>query len=212
MLPSGWARFPLGRQRVEELEAAIEDVISRALPEDLPWDSAEPYRRMLRKELGNSITQAQDADANAIYLPVAKAAGMIVPASIVEAEFTSPAGEDPFDPLTSLLLEVEADQKVVEVDGRPGIRSVTTLLNLNDPESVSSSQVMYAIKRDDDGHWLAMSFTVVWDSAESAKFAEVLVEFFDAVMTTFRWTGPGMKSLASTNFNTVPGSTNRKGS
>ena len=52
------------------------------------------------------------------------------------------------------------------------------------------------MSRDEtDGEWLVLSFSTVWNSEESERLAEALVFFFDAVMTTFRWAGPGANPL-----------------
>jgi hypothetical protein len=52
--------------------------------------------------------------------------------------------------------------------------------------------VTYVVSRDEAvGDWLVLSFSTGWSSRDTERLAETLVEFFDAVMATFRWTGPG---------------------
>jgi hypothetical protein len=51
---------------------------------------------------------------------------------------------------------------------------------------------VYVVSRDEaDGEWLVLSFSAVWNSPRTERLAETLVDFFDAVKSTFRWTGPG---------------------
>lgn len=193
LLPPGWARFPTGDGRARELDEAVEAVVTRALPDDLPRDTAEPYRRMLRDRLRATIGEAGSAGASAVYLPYAPVDGVIVPASVVEVELTADAGTDPLAVVSSILTDGYEESEVLEVDGRPAARVVATLVDVQregDWPVVSSRQILYAISRDEaEGEWLALSFSVIWNSPESELLAEALVLFFDAVMTTFRWVG-----------------------
>lgn len=195
LLPPGWARFPTGPERTRELDDAIEEVVARALPDDLPRDTAEPHRHLLRDRLRTTLEGARDAGSGAVYLPTEPMNGTIVPASITELEFTSDPGSDPVVVATGILADGYEQSELVEVDGRPGVRVVATSHEVEregDWPVVSTRQVLYAISRDEaEGAWLAMSFSTVWSGHDSERLAEALVYFFDAVMGTFRWAGPG---------------------
>ena len=41
---------------------------------------------------------------------------------------------------------------------------------------------------EDDTRWVTVGFSTLADGDPKGAFADVLVELFDAVMTTFRWT------------------------
>ncbi len=206
LLPPGWARFPIGDGREQELDAAIDEVVARALPGDLPRDSAEPLRRMSRERLRSSLRSAGDEGASAVYLPIAPADGVLVPASIVELEFTSDPGSDPADVVAEVLLADFDEREVLEIDGRPAARIAVLQRDVDQGEGLpplTTRQIVYAISRDDlGGEWLALSFTVIANSDGSERLAEALVLFFDAVMTTFRWAG----DENSQDRPTVPGS------
>ncbi|MFC8801349.1 hypothetical protein ACFT2C_26760 [Promicromonospora sp. NPDC057138] len=195
LLPPGWARFPTGEGRARELDHAIEEVVARALPDDLPRDSAEPHRHLLRDQLRRTLDGARDAGSGAVYLPTEPMNGTIIPASITELEFVSDAGSDPVAVATSILADGYEESDLVEIDGRPGVRVLATSHEVQaegDWPMVSTRQVLYTISRDDvEGEWLAMSFSTVWNSHDTERLAEALVLFFDAVMGTFRWAGPG---------------------
>lgn len=209
LLPPGWARFPTGEGRARELDEAIEQVVARSLPDDLPRDSAEPHRRMLRDKLHETLADAREAGSGAVYLPTEPMNGVIVPASITELEFTSDVGKDPVVVATSILTDGYEESELVEIDGRPGIRVSSTTHEVQhegDWPEVSTRQVLYVISRDDaEGAWLALSFSTIWNSHETERLAEALVFFFDAVMGTFRWAGPG-SDLQLPQVRTVPGS------
>jgi hypothetical protein len=209
LLPPGWARFPTGEGQQRELDDAIEQVVARALPDSLPRDSAEPYRHMLRDELHKSLADARDAGTGAVYLPTETMEGVFVPGSIAEIEVVSDAGTDPTQIVTSILSDGYEESDLVELDGRPGIRVVHTEHGMrrdDDFPELSVRQVLYAVSRDEaDGEWLILSFTTVWNSENTERLAEAMVFFFDAVMTTFRWAGPGTNILNLPE-RSVPGS------
>lgn len=209
LLPPGWARFPTGEGQQRELDDAIEQVVARALPDSLPRDSAEPYRHMLRDELHKSLADARDAGTGAVYLPTETMEGVFVPGSIAEIEVVSDAGTDPTQIVTSILSDGYEESDLVELDGRPGIRVVHTEHGMRRDEDfpeLSVRQVLYAVSRDEaDGEWLILSFTTVWNSENTERLAEAMVFFFDAVMTTFRWAGPGTNILNLPE-RSVPGS------
>lgn len=199
LLPPGWVRFPTGDEFARELDEAIDEVVARAVPDDLPRDSAEPYRRILADGLRDSLTDARTAGAGAVYLPTEPMNGVMIPASLTEVELVSDAGADPLAVAAEVLVEGYEESELVEVDGRPGVRLLDTTLETDqgdDLPPVSTRQVVYVVSRDEaDGEWLVLSFSTVWNSEESERLAEALVFFFDAVMTTFRWAGPGANPL-----------------
>ncbi|MCF4121048.1 hypothetical protein L1785_08640 [Antribacter sp. KLBMP9083] len=209
LLPPGWARFPTGEGLQRELNDAIEQVVARALPESLPRDKAEPYRHMLRDELHKILGEAREAGTGAVYLPTEPMEGVHIPASIAEVEVVSDAGTDPARIVTSILSDGYEESELVELDGRPGIRVVHTEHGMkrdDDWPELSTRQVLYAVSRDEaDGEWLVLSFSTVWNSENTERLAEALVFFFDAVMTTFRWAGPGTNILNLPE-TSVPGS------
>jgi hypothetical protein len=164
---------------------------------------------MLRDQLHKTLASARDAGSGAVYLPTEPMNGTIVPASITELEFTSDAGSDPVAVATSILADGYEQSALVEIDGRPGVRVLATSTDVQqdgDWPVVSTRQVLYAISRDEaEGAWLALSFSTVWNSHDTERLAEALVLFFDAVMGTFRWAGPGT-DLSNLPERKVPGS------
>ncbi|GAB4086061.1 hypothetical protein GCM10028784_26910 [Myceligenerans cantabricum] len=197
--PPGWVRFPTGPDQVRELDEAIEEVVRRSLPDDLPRDSVEPHRHLMRDALRGTFTEATEAGAGAVYLPTEPLNGIMTPCSVTEAEIVSDAGSNPVEVAASILTEDYDESELVEVDGRPGARVATTSHDVRhdgDFPEVSTKQVVYVISRDDaEGDWLVMSFSTVWNSEEGERVSEALVIFFDALMSTFRWAGPGARPL-----------------
>lgn len=193
LLPPGWARFPTGALREKELDAAVDEVVARTPSGD------DALRDALRSAFA-------DAGIGAVYLPTAPVAGMAVPASITEAELFGETGRSAAEVAAQVLGE---PAEPVDLDGRPGARVVRTRHDVHREggRPVSSTrEVTYVVSRDEvAGDWLVLSFSTRWDSPGTERLAATLVDFFDAVMATFRWTGPGA-SPVSLPERTVPGS------
>ncbi|MFI2365269.1 hypothetical protein [Promicromonospora sp. NPDC019610] len=210
LLPPGWARFPLGEGRGKERDAAVDEVVARALPEDRalgggPQDTGvAAHRELLRAALrvalagtstGTSTGTSIGTSTGAVYLPTVPIAGIAVPASITETELFGEVGRSPADVAERVLGRTHDTCEAVDLDGRPGARVVRTGHDVHREggrPARSTREVTYVVSRDEAaGDWLVLSFSTGWTSRDTERLAETLVEFFDAVMATFRWTGPG---------------------
>lgn len=138
---------------------------------------------------------AAGATPGVVYLPTEPIAGMAVPASITETEILGDRRADPAVVAADVLGTGYTVSGPVDLDGRPGARLTNTVHDVHregDRPTVSTRQVVYVVLRDeDDGDWLVLTFSTSWSSRGTERLAETLVEFFDAVMATFRWRGPG---------------------
>lgn len=200
LLPPGWARFPTGPDRKDELDDAIEHVVARALPDQSPDQNLDRAAE-LRDSLRATFVGAGDAESTAgagpgvVYLPTEPVAGMAVPASITETEILADRRLDPVEVAADVLGAGYAVSGPVDLDGRPGARLTNTVHDVHregDRPPVSTRRVVYVVSRDEaDGDWLLLTFSTSWSSRGTERLAETLVEFFDAVMATFRWRGPG---------------------
>lgn len=158
----------------------------------------------------------------AVYVPTERMAGIAIPASITETELFGVVGPSATEVAASLLDDIQErdaqesgtqESTVVDVDGRPGARLASTLEEAPDEAgrtAAATRQVTYVVSRDEaEGDWLVLSFSTTFStgpgSGPSEQLAETLVDFFDAVMATFRWTGPGADPVNLPE-RTVPGS------
>ncbi|MFE7506892.1 hypothetical protein [Promicromonospora sp. NPDC057488] len=210
LLPAGWARFPTGDGRGHQLDDAVDQVVARTFPDPFPDPAARADADSHRKVLRDSLREAFGAaGTGAVYLPTATMAGMAIPASIVETELFGVVGQSPVEVAASILGDAHEESSSVELDGRPGVRLASTVGEVAwaDGRPVAGTrQVTYVVSRDEAaGDWLVLSFGAVWDTPGTERLAGVLVEFFDAVMATFRWTGAGAEPVGLPE-RTVPGS------
>lgn len=195
LLPSQWDQVPL-RQGTEEAVRRILDTAFSRLPADAPQDKIGPYKRELERRFRSAVAQAQQGKALDLYLPVKPTEDVNLGASIVVSETLLPRREqgqaEPADLAVQLLSRdgVEnADLSSGEIDGALAVRREH--IADADPErgaELASRRVEYIVSvPDDPRRWFVAAFSTVGGGDPRDELAEALVEWFDAVMATFRW-------------------------
>ncbi|WP_229703620.1 hypothetical protein [Streptomyces albiflavescens] len=161
------------------------------LPAGFPKDDIPKARLQLTKELKQTVRQARNSDGLTLYLPVERMHGMLIPASFVASEpLGAPAGNiEPEAVLIDLARDAE-EASARELDGTAAVRILQKLPA--DPDKgveVPSWRVQYTvpITHSVPAQWLTFSFSTLTTPDMDIEFTETLVELFDAVMTTFRW-------------------------
>lgn len=200
VLPPGWAQIPLD----DRAAGAVARLVDRAfadLPSDVPPDTAASLRRRLELHLRSTLTSARTNGATELYLPTERMGGVLVPASFVVAEVdpgTGPGapgpGDDGHDLVTGVLARLIAaaeDARATEVDGAPALRTESRAAGAPERQlgiQAATRRVDYLLAvPDHPGRWLAVSCTILEAADDDEDLAGLLVELFDAVMTTFRW-------------------------
>ena len=189
VLPPGWERIP-ARQGAEDAIKAILDHKFKELPPDLPRDQLAPYRAEIEGKLRKAAAQARKNGAIDLYLPVQLRNGLPVPASFVVSEGAIPtAGVTEPDQIVSHLVAESADGTPVTVDGVSGARSERSAGP--DPDQgieYGSRRVDYAVPvPGPGGRWLLFAFSTLGAGDPGDQVARMLVQLFDAMMSTFRW-------------------------
>jgi hypothetical protein len=81
----------------------------------------------------------------------------------------------------------------VEAGGSVWVRSDETVLSEPDDlvgQELAARKVEYvAASPDDHRRWVIVSFTTLGDGKPDSEFTHLVVELFDALMTTWRWDG-----------------------
>jgi hypothetical protein len=198
LLPSQWTQVPLRQGTEEVVERTLHDMFLR-IPENAPSDKIEPYKREVAKRFRSSVAQAQQKNGLDLYIPVKPVADQEfnLGASILVTETTLPergAGStyaDPADLVIQLLSrdDSNADLSSGEVDGAVAVRR--EYVAEADPDKgveAASRRVEYITSvPGDPARWFVAAFSTVGGGNPRDELAEVLVEWFDAVMATFRW-------------------------
>jgi hypothetical protein len=189
ILPPGWERIP-ARQGADDAIKQILDAKFRELPPDLPRDKLAPYRAEIEGKLRKAAAQARKNGAIDLYLPVQLRNGLPVPASFVVSEGSIPTAEvaEP-EQIVSYLVEESPDSTPVTVDGVAGARSEHAAGP--DPDQgieYGSRRVDYAVPvPGEGGRWLLFAFSTLGAGDPEDEVARMLVQLFDAMMSTFRW-------------------------
>ena len=151
--------------------------------------------------------QARSAGGVDLYLPIEDSHGVTITASFVVSQVTLPAppAPDPAtpDPQAELLdaEQVDTAQFVSYLTSADGDITPVVVADATAArkESVAAAdparQIPYGSRRVDymlpvpgqSRGMLLVAFSTIGDGDPEGQFAKLLVELFDAIMTTFRW-------------------------
>ncbi len=194
MIPAGWRQIPV-RQGSERVIGEIASEVVGRMRGRVSRDKLAQHRAELASRLSAMVKQARRGGAVDLYLPVQDIHGLAVPASMVVAHGSlgpPPEGVDTAG-LVALLAAEDTGTTAVTVGGAIAARRE----HVAGPEQsqefkAGSRRVDYTIPvprtRDD---WLIITFVTLGSGDPDGDFAKLLVEWFDAVVSTFEWTTDG---------------------
>jgi len=207
VLPTGWRRIPVRTGTKQAIRAVVDEVLRR-VSAGVSRDSLTPHRIDLERRLSDMAKQARSVGGIDLYLPVEYSHGVTITASFVvsQIDLPDPPGEPPDADL------IDAAQFVAELtsggdgddeaddDGVVVTKAEVAGTAAARRESVAgpdqAQQIAYGSRRVDytipvPGSLrglVVVSFSTIGDGDPDGEFAKLLVELFDAIMTTFRWT------------------------
>jgi hypothetical protein len=191
VLPPAWRKIPI-RSGTEKAIRKIVDQAFADLPKSVPRDKMTPYRIQLTRQLTDAARRARQQGGTELYLPVELERGTLIAASFIVSEGSVPSPGGDLDPAQVLAaLAAESKGRLVTVGGSPAARS--DRVAPPDPGSeieFGSRRVDYMLPVPGDAsRWLLVVFSALGAGDPEDKFADLLVELFDAIMSTFRWAG-----------------------
>ena len=196
VLPPGWVQIPLDEGSVPAVRKLLDRAFTH-VPADIPPDTVAILRRRLEGRLTATVAEARRTGGTELYVPTERMGGVLVPASFVVADVRPETEDDPVDEqdlvgrVLARLVAADDSARVIEIDGAPVVR--TESRSASDPERslgvrAASRRVEYLLAVPGEaGRWLAVSATILEAEDDDEDLAGLLVELFDAVMTTFRW-------------------------
>ncbi|MFF0586299.1 hypothetical protein ACFYWD_10065 [Streptomyces sp. NPDC003781] len=193
VLPPGWIRIPLREGTKEALERVLFSHMGR-VPEGIPRDDAMRFRLDMRRQLEKQARAARRNGGLDLYLPVLPRGGIFLMASFIVAEM--PIGRDHAVPPQAVIEQLAAEEVPggtagkVDVAGAPALRRAYRCAPGEEGEQAAppTRRVDYVIPvPDDPGRWISINFSTPGDGDAGSEFTDVLVELFDAVVATFRW-------------------------
>ncbi|MFG2806927.1 hypothetical protein ACLQ2D_22405 [Streptomyces sp. DT199] len=188
--PPGWDMIPLREGTSEAIKRIVDRSVDE-LPDDIARDDLSKARMELIKRLRRVARQARETRAMDLHLPVERVDGMALPASFIVSEpLTAPTvGLDSGLILSSLRPDASQSEEVT-IDGSTGFRVDGVAQPDTDRDvEFASRRVEYLLQipNSTPPAWLTISFSTVADGQPVGEMADLLVDLFDAVMTTFRW-------------------------
>jgi hypothetical protein len=193
ILPPGWQQIPLREGTREAIRKIVDETFLQP-PRGVSRDELTRHRIDLERRLTSVADEARRRGGVHLYLPVALRHGAPIAASFVvsEGSFGSPEGVDP-EMAVSIAASGDDGYSTVTVDGALGLRQERTAPA--DPDrgvEYGSRRVDYVVPLPGRGdRWLIIAFSTLGGGDPDDQYAKVLVELFDAIMSTLRWTQPG---------------------
>ncbi|AIJ14120.1 hypothetical protein SLITK23_43940 [Streptomyces lividans] len=199
LLPSQWAQIPLRQGTEEAVEKILQAAYAR-IPADAPPDKIGPYKRELSRRFRAAVAGAQERNALDLYLPVEPVgdeefnlgASILVTETVLPMRNAQGPRTPPGEIAVQLLTKNGAeggDLSSGEVDGALAVRREHVAAAAPDRGAAAGSrrvEYMVSVPGDPD-RWFIAAFSTVGGGDPRDELAEALVEWFDAVMATFRW-------------------------
>lgn len=192
----GWENLSLNAADRAELDRRLDELAHGSVPDEVPRDTATPYRQEVRKHLARLVDQARSAGAGLLCLPTQRMGEVAVPASYTVSEWRDVEREEtaPSALLESLAASSSALVTFVDVDGQPALReeAVEAADPAADPLATHPGRrVTYTVSApEDERGWVVFTFVTLGDGDPEGALADLLVELFDAQLTTLRWRQP----------------------
>ncbi len=186
VLPPGWVRVPLR----DGTEAAIAGILDQTFAGH-SRDALATERQAMRARLHGLASTAAANSGLDMYLPTERMHGFTVAASFVVAEFSFESMESP-DPglVLARIVAKSGDTRTIPLADSTAAR--TESVAPPDPARdlpFGSRRVDYVLPVPKDAdRWLVVTFSTIGQGDPQDEFAALLVDLFDAIMTTFRWT------------------------
>ena len=188
VLPPAWRRIPVRHGTGKAIKKILDDAFGR-LPKQARTEMVMPWRQEIEQRLASAAKQARRSGGLDLYLPVTTMHGSIIPASFIvsEGSLTSAEQVDPAEIIAYMCAGSDA-YRPVAIDDAIGIRFEHTARP--DPPRVEhgSRRVDYTLSvPGEPDRWLVVAFSTLGGGDPADQYAKLLVELFDAIMSTFRW-------------------------
>ncbi|MEU9224963.1 hypothetical protein AB0D40_11415 [Streptomyces massasporeus] len=188
--PPGWDMIPLREGTSEAIKRIVDRSVDE-LPDDIARDDLSKARMELIKRLKRVARQARETRAMDLHLPVERVDGMALPASFIVSEpLAAPTVGLSSGLILSSLRPDASQSEEVTIDGSTGFRVDGVAQPDTDRDvEFASRRVEYLLQipSSTPPAWLTVSFSTIADGRPDGELADLLVDLFDAVMTTFRW-------------------------
>ncbi|MEU1145703.1 hypothetical protein ACFYO9_22175 [Streptomyces sp. NPDC005863] len=190
--PPGWDVIPLRTGTQDAMDRIVRKAVGQ-LPAGFPKDDIPKARLKLLQEMKKVVRRARAKGGMTLYLPTERLHGVALPVSIVASEpIEVPgvrAGSGP-EAVLAALASGTPGAEMRELDDTAALRSERDVPA--DPAQdvdVAHRRVEYFVPVPDStpDQYLAFTFSALIAPGSDPAFSDTLVELYDAVMSTFRW-------------------------
>lgn len=192
VLPTPWEHIPVGTGRDERIKQVVAASIAKLGPETPP-DQVAQARIKLTGMLRKQLAECESNGGIDYYLPTDLLRGIRLNSSFLVSEVVPDASVP--DGMTGRVMAALAAQ---DDSGKPVTAGDTVWIRTDEvtkrsadetiSEDVLSRRVDYMTALpSDERRWFIVSFTTVGDGNPESEFSDLMVDLFDAMMTTWRW-------------------------
>lgn len=193
VLPAPWIRVPLDGS-VESTVSALMDEAMKDVPKQLPPDQVLPVRRRVEADLLRNLLAARDNSGIDVYFPSGLMHGNRLNATfIVSSALPDAMADEEMAARVLASLLAHEDSRPVSIDDTTWARREHSVASRsarggNDAVSFDARRVEYrAPVPGDPRRWISVVFTTGGDGDLSSRTTALIVELFDAIMSTWRW-------------------------
>jgi len=190
--PPGWDVIPLRMGTKEAMDRIVRKAVAQ-LPVGFPKDDIPKARLKLTQEMKKVVRRASAKGGMTLYLPTERLHGVVLPASIVASEpIEIPRVRPRSGPeaVLAALASVTPGAETRSLDDTAALRSERDVpADAAQGVDVAHRRVEYVVPVPDSApdQYLTFSFSALIAPGSDPAFHDSLVELFDAVMGTFRW-------------------------
>ncbi|MFF3613628.1 hypothetical protein [Streptomyces sp. NPDC002580] len=190
--PPGWDVIPLRTGTQEAMDRIVRKAVAQ-LPVGFPKDDIPQARLKLTKEMKKVVRRARAKGGMTLYLPTERLHGVALPVSIVASEPIEIPRVRPDSGPEAVLLALASETpgaEMRELDHATALRSERDVpADATKGIDAAHRRVEYFVPIPDSApdRYFTFSFSALIAPGSDPAFYDILVELFDAVMSTFRW-------------------------
>lgn len=192
VLPPPWVRIHLQEpDRMRESVRAYVEARARRAPKEIPPDQLAALKVKLQGQLVRQLEESRDGGTIDYYLPSGPLHGVDLNASFVVSSLIPDANADAAQAsAVHTLLGAEGATAVV-IAGTHWSRSEAVVTTEGDQlveAGLPARRITYTTAvPGDERRWALVTCTVIGDGNPDSDHTQLVVELFDAIMTTWRW-------------------------
>lgn len=190
--PPGWDVIPLHSGTTEAMDRIVRKAVAQ-LPAGFPKDDTPKARLKLTQEMKKVVSRARAKGGMTLYLPTERLHGVALPVSIVASEPIEIPRVTPERGPEAVLLALASETpgaEMRELDDTAALRSERDVpADAAQGVEVAHRRAEYfvPVPGSDPDQYVTFSFSALIAPGSDPAFYDTLVELFDAVMSTFRW-------------------------